>query len=137
MNIDFKDMMSMHVGPSMKAEQDHIMDSVEKLEANWPEDVEAVNDIQVGLQERLVKNWWNLADSLIVHFSDGIYTFHNTTKKTLGYPAWWLQMIGYGNDFFKVQWVEFSEVPPPLLLSSLPDALVKTRAVASSVFSSV
>merc|ERR1719498_246250 len=75
MNIDFKDMMSMHVGPSMKAEQDHIMDSVEKLEANWPEDVEAVNDIQVGLQERLVKNWWNLADSLIVHFSDGIYTF--------------------------------------------------------------
>lgn len=132
MNIDFKDMMSMHVSAAMRAEQQHIMDAVEAMEANWPEHAETVNEIQEGLQERLVKNWWNLADSLIVQFSDGIYTFENTTTKHLGYPAWWLQMIGYSNDFFKVQWVQPSIYPPSLLLSSLPAALQPAREAAAN-----
>merc|ERR1719498_1665234 len=60
MNLDFKDMMERHVGPTMKAEQQHIMDAIEVLEANWPENKEEVNKVQQGLQERLVRNWWNL-----------------------------------------------------------------------------
>merc|ERR1719498_583752 len=92
MNIDFKDMMSMHVGAAMKAEQQDIMVAIEQLEASWPAQKDAVNRVQEGLQERLVRNWWNLADSLNVHFNDGMYTYRNGTQKTLGYPAWWLQM---------------------------------------------
>merc|ERR1712039_862401 len=105
-------------------------------EDQWPAEQDAVNEAQTNMQNHVVANWWALADELVARFSDGIYTYGNTTKKGLGYPAWWLQMMGYNNDFFRVQWVEFSEFPPPLLLSSLPTALAKTRAVASTFLSS-
>lgn len=132
MNINFKAMMDMHVGPAMHAEQQHIMAAVEALEANWPEDKETVNEVQQGLQERLVQRWWKLADSLIWQFSDGMYTFANTTKKGVGYPAWWLQMIGYTDEFYKVQWVQSSKEPPSMLLPSLPAALQPARRFADN-----
>jgi len=130
-DMDFKDMMEMHVAPAMATQTSRIMESVEKLEARWPNHVDAVNDAQTELQDHLVKSWWQLADDLVAHFSDGVYHYKNTTVKQMGYPAWWLQMIGFTNDFFRVQWVQFSFSPPAMLLSSLPWSL---RTSASSNF---
>eukprot|EP00931_Biecheleriopsis_adriatica_P083404 TRINITY_DN56_c0_g1_i1.p1 TRINITY_DN56_c0_g1~~TRINITY_DN56_c0_g1_i1.p1 ORF type:complete len:638 (+),score=103.94 TRINITY_DN56_c0_g1_i1:78-1991(+) len=132
MNINFKDMMAMHVSPAMRAEQDRIFEAVSTMEAEWPQSKTVVNKVQKELQENLVKTWWALADDLIVHFSDGMYTHKNTTKTALGYPAWWLQMIGFDNDFFKVQWVKFSLLPPSILLPSLPAVLQPVKAASSS-----
>jgi len=136
MSIDWADMMAMHVGPAMREEQQRIMDAVQGLEADWPEDKEVVNRMQHGLHENLVKTWWALADELIARFSDGIYTHRNGTKKGIGYPGWWLQMIGFNDDFYRVQWVELSASPPALLLPSLPPALLRTASAAGGFLAS-
>merc|ERR1712048_517341 len=124
----------MHVGPAMQAEQQHIMSAVSAMEDEWPASKEALNQIQRELQEKLVQRWWNLAEDLIVHFSDGIYTHKNSTKEGLGYPAWWLQMIGFNNDFYKVQWVQHSNLPPAVLLPELPAALQPVLSSFGSFF---
>jgi hypothetical protein len=119
MMLNWESMMSITVGPALREEQDRILAAVTELEVQWPEDASAVNEFQQSIQERLVERWWRLADDLIARYSDATYTRQNTTKMSLGYQAWWLQMIGYNQDFYQVQWVQPSLLPPRLLWDSL------------------
>jgi len=138
MNINFEQMMQKHVGPTLAEEQKRIIEGVEALEANWPEDSHVVSEKQKQMQEQLLKSWWTLADDLVVHFSDGVYTRKNTTKAPLGYPAWWLQMIGFNNEFYKIQWNQYAALPPPLLLGDLvrPQFLASTGSAVVQSFDS-
>jgi dipeptidase len=47
------------------------------------------------MAQRTVDEWWNLSDRLIVKYSDG-YMSTPGTEKSLGYPAEWLDAVGYG-----------------------------------------
>merc|ERR1712232_1538142 len=89
------------------------------MEAEWPTDKDTLSKAQERLQSDVVERWWQLADELIARFSDGVYTHRNSSKSMLGYTAWWLQMIGYNQEFYKVQWVQHSMLPPPMLWSEL------------------
>lgn len=119
MMLDWGSMMGMSVGPAQQEEQDKILAAVSALEEQWPQDASAVSEFQRGIQEQLVQRWWLLADDLVARYSDAIYTRPNTTKLPLGYPAWWLQMIGFNQEFYQVQWVQPALLPPRLLWDSL------------------
>lgn len=138
MMLNWESMMSITVAPALQEEQNRILTAVAELEAKWPEDASVVNEFQKGIQENLVERWWQLSDDLIARYSDGIYTRQNTTKMPLGYPAWWLQMVGYNQEFYKAHWVQSSMMPPPLLWDSLswfriaaPTFLAATRDVVA------
>lgn len=120
MMLNWESMMSLSVGPAQQEEQDRILSAVAALESQWPADPSAVSDFQQGLQESLIERWWLLADHLVASYSDAIFTRQNTTKMGLGYPAWWLQMIGFNQGFYQAQWVQPSVMPPRLLWDSLP-----------------
>jgi len=131
MNLNYRDMSEVYVGPKVQDEQQRILAAVESLLSNWP-DTDALNAIQTQLQDDLVRRWWELGDVLVGAFNDGIHTSQNGTQKTYGYPAWWLQMIGWDNDaeWWRPQWVQWSSLPPLLLrakptidLIEMPDAL--------------
>jgi hypothetical protein len=120
MNINYRDMSEMYVGPRVHEEQQRILTVVESLEHDWP-DTDSLNMIQTQLQDDLVRRWWELGDILVAAFNDGIHTFENGTQQTYGYPAWWLQMIGFDNnaEWWRPQWVQWASFPPLLLQSTV------------------
>jgi hypothetical protein len=137
MNINYKDMMAMTVGPAQSAQQQHIFHRVETMEADWPKSIEGINDAQHTLQNKLVEDWWILADNVISQFSDGMFTARNGTRKSLGYAAWWLEMIGFNAEFTKVQWVRWAALPPISVWKYLPVALRSSPSIENSFLASV
>jgi dipeptidase len=131
MNLNYRDMKEQYVGPKVKDEQRQMIAVVESLEHDWPE-TDSLNAIQMQLQGDLVRRWWEFGDVLVAAFNDGVHTSENGTQKTYGYPAWWLQMIGFDNDaeWWRPQWVQWASLPPLLLqtkssieLSEMPSVL--------------
>merc|ERR1719188_2321902 len=122
MNINYANMFEKVVGPLREQEQKRILDAVGSMEKHGPANKEHLNRLQTDLQETLVSRWWSMSNDLIVLFNDGVYNHPHTLPDgttapvlTLGYPAWFLQMIGYTNEFYKAQWVQWSASAPPLL----------------------
>jgi len=115
MNFNYRDMSEQFVHPAVRREQQRVVDTVLRLEAGLLQSRAALNQAQTELQRGLVSEWWRLADELVAAFSDGLRHFPNTTGVRYGYPGWWLQMIGFNNDFYRVQWSTWAPNPPPLL----------------------
>merc|ERR1712127_168537 len=79
-------------------------------------------EVQTGIQRHVVTTWWALADKLVVRYNDMNFNFPEwapTTTGSVGYPAWWLEMIGFNNDNWKQTWVQFDADPPALLEKNL------------------
>ena len=57
--------------------------------------VEYLTDYCIKHTKEVINEWWKLADYLIVKYSDG---YINIPKlgEGVGYPAWWLEEVGYG-----------------------------------------
>jgi dipeptidase len=58
------------------------------LMTNWVN--KNMNDVYAG--------WWNFAFSLPGKYYDGYRIDENGKAVTLGYPTWWLEAVGFGND---------------------------------------
>ncbi|GAH57193.1 unnamed protein product, partial [marine sediment metagenome] len=43
---------------------------------------------------RVVSQWWDLADMLIAKYDDGYVNIPKTAEE-VGYPEWWLKEVGY------------------------------------------
>merc|ERR1712046_536577 len=95
---------------------------VEAIESNWAVEPD-LSAAQQRLQENVVRKWWALADEIVWRYNDGYYTYENTTKLHIGYPAWWLQMIGFDDSFIKPHWVKRTDSPPALLLRATSNLL--------------
>lgn len=133
MNINYRDMSEMYVAPQVREEQQRILAVVGSLESHgssWP-DTDSLNAIQTQLQDDLVQRWWELGDRLVAAFNDGSHVFANGTQKTYGYPAWWLQMIGFDNgaEWWRPQWVQWTSSPPLLLQSNVATGLLAMPSV--------
>jgi len=122
MNINYKAMSEDYVYPKVHEEQQRILDVVGATERNWPgtEEATTLNEVQTQLQAHLVRSWWNFGEQLIATFNDGMHTTQEGVVRSTGYPAWWLQMIGFDNDaeWWRPQWAQWAALPPPLLLRS-------------------
>merc|ERR1712139_376257 len=44
MNMNYKDMHNLTVGPAQRIEQQRILEAVDQMESEWPESVEVVNE---------------------------------------------------------------------------------------------
>lgn len=47
------------------------------------------------MAQRVVDDWWTLAEHLIVKYNDG-YISLGPNRRSPGYPKWWLDAVGYG-----------------------------------------
>mmetsp|Transcript_92023 Transcript_92023/g.205677 ORF Transcript_92023/g.205677 Transcript_92023/m.205677 type:complete len:693 (+) Transcript_92023:61-2139(+) len=77
-----------------------------------------LGDAQTQLQRNLTKSWWSFAEMLVVRYNDFYFNFGenaNTTIAPIGYPAFWLEMIGYDNTFYRPHWLRPAVAPPTLL----------------------
>jgi len=141
MNINYRDMSNEVVYPAVQREQLDIMKVVEDFEKKWPADREELSSTLTHIQDDLVKRWWQMADGLVSGFNDGSRNYPNGTKRRWGYPAWYLQMIGFNDDFYKVQWVTWAALPPMLLRGTVAGAATSASnflasAVNSAAFNS-
>jgi len=53
-----------------------------------------LNDYSYTIAQRVVDEWWNLSDYLIVKYNDGYINIPE--RKAVGYPKEWLEAVGYG-----------------------------------------
>jgi len=66
------------------------------LEASHPTN-EALATWQVGAQETVVSQWWELADFLVMAYNDNNFNAH-TVGGSIGYPVEFANMIGFNQD---------------------------------------
>ncbi len=45
--------------------------------------------------DRVVRSWWELAETLIVKYNDGYRVTPGRPEEKIGYPEWWLEKSGY------------------------------------------
>ena len=46
---------------------------------------------------RVLKEWWALADALVVKYDDGYINNPHDMAGLVGYPKWWRNQVGYSN----------------------------------------
>jgi dipeptidase len=132
MNINYQEMSQHHVYPMREAEQSRILQAVEAVEeTQLPSPQAVVEELQSKLQESVVQKWWELADQMVVGFSDGVFNAPSGDIQKIGYPAWWLQMIGFNERFYMPTWVKLAAYPPQLLVSSLTTSLFEYDATSA------
>jgi len=71
-------------------------------------------DWQLDVQQRVLSDWWRLADSLVVKWNDYERTADGTIGSAWAYPVEWSRMIGTTTDVHPI-WVQpaAEPVPPP------------------------
>lgn len=75
---------------------------------------------QTEVQRSVNEQWWELAAMLVIRYNDAHFNFPDhapTTQAAIGYPAFWLEMIGFNAKSYKPQWFEPAACSVPMLLS--------------------
>ena len=65
------------------------------------ESTQNVSNIQKYLIENALENvkaWWDLSDTLLLHYADGYCNSCGHGPRHLGYPAWWLNAVANGTS---------------------------------------
>eukprot|EP00929_Paragymnodinium_shiwhaense_P057516 TRINITY_DN2879_c0_g1_i4.p1 TRINITY_DN2879_c0_g1~~TRINITY_DN2879_c0_g1_i4.p1 ORF type:complete len:690 (-),score=152.97 TRINITY_DN2879_c0_g1_i4:192-2261(-) len=123
MELSYKNMSEGYVyplvqevqGKVMKDTEDAVSKSLSADAAGAKESAGVLAEAQTTIQRQVVTRWWDLANMLVVRYNDYAYNFPEhapTTQATIGYPAFWLEMIGYNQEFYKPKWVQPAAAPP-------------------------
>lgn len=115
MQLNYRAMSSDDVYPAIQEWQDKIDGQMEELTGAT---MEHVSTWQVELQEMIVESWWQLGDWLIMKYNDG-KTNWPKAGVSWGYPEWYAQMIGFGNDVRPI-WVQPAEAPAVVVPGYVP-----------------
>merc|ERR1740123_1017175 len=93
--------------------QDAIDDELEQMSGK-DLTVQEWGDWQWSLQQRILADWWRLADSLVVKWNDFERTADGKIGSAWSYPEDWSRMIGMTTDVHP-NWVQPASepVPPP------------------------
>jgi len=89
-------------------------------------------DRATELQRHVVREWWDLASTLIVRYNDQRYNFPPNAPKTsldLGVPASFLESVGFDMLSVYPRWTQPAAEPPRLLY---PDDLAVAKRAAKS-----
>ena len=106
----------------------------EKAENSPTKSADICRSVQVSIQERITRDWWELCDKLIVRYNDGFYNFPDISPESiwpLTYPIAWLQMIGLSDKFLypPQNWVS------PVLYASTQWLIIVAIAIPLSFIS--
>eukprot|EP00929_Paragymnodinium_shiwhaense_P074970 TRINITY_DN3833_c0_g1_i1.p1 TRINITY_DN3833_c0_g1~~TRINITY_DN3833_c0_g1_i1.p1 ORF type:complete len:696 (+),score=161.97 TRINITY_DN3833_c0_g1_i1:65-2152(+) len=112
MQLNYKGMMEQDVGPRQQKWQDVI--DKEREEKNVAAmTAEEVKAWQLGVQRRVVADWWTFSDQLVMKWNDMSHSHGEVTEGTYGYPADWAKMVGFTNSIHPL-WVKPAPRPEPL-----------------------
>lgn len=113
MQLNYK-AMRQDVYPAIEAWQDTIDEQRAAAEQLAPQDL---GKWQVSVQEDVVASWWKMADLLIMKYNDGRVNVPKVGAG-IGYPQWFADMVGFGNDIHPT-WVRATAEPPASVLHNL------------------
>jgi len=108
MQLNYRNMSLQYVFPLRDQLESAIETERLVLEARHPTPAE-MGTWQIGMQENVVNQWWDLADFLIMAYNDNNFNAH-TPGASIGYPVEFMNMIGFNQD---VHPVFVGRVEPP------------------------
>jgi len=123
MQLNYEGMSKEDVLPKIEAWQDRI-DAERPKTKQMTE--KQLSDWQLRVQEEVAASWWQLADLLVSKWNDMSRTAGNVTDRSLGYPEWFAQMIGYSQDVHPI-WVQPAAAPPSECPNFTPASVVLPR----------
>lgn len=91
---------------------------------------------QTRLQRQVVKTWWELAAKMVVRYNDMFFNFPErapTEVLSVGYPAFWLEMVGFNQESYRPTWMAPAARPPMLLNLQSNAALAALQPAPSAV----
>eukprot|EP00927_Polykrikos_kofoidii_P045121 TRINITY_DN38_c0_g1_i1.p1 TRINITY_DN38_c0_g1~~TRINITY_DN38_c0_g1_i1.p1 ORF type:complete len:715 (-),score=72.72 TRINITY_DN38_c0_g1_i1:158-2215(-) len=74
-----------------------------------------LGEAQFRTQRRVTEQWWALAEMLVVRYNDGFFNFGDAKQvkvDSIGYPAFWLEMVGYNQESYRPTWMKPTSMPP-------------------------
>jgi len=91
---------------------------------------------QTRLQRQVVKTWWELAAKMVVRYNDMFFNFPErapTEVLSVGYPAFWLEMVGFNQESYRPTWMAPAARPPMLLNLQSNAALAALQPAPNAV----
>jgi len=128
MDTSYKNMSETYVYPKVQQKQAEIALAARKAEEEADvQGADVLASAQFEMQRNLVAEWWEFAAMLVVRYNDKFFNWPEhapTTQAAIGYPAFWLEMIGYSKyPGYRPLWVEPTKAIPKLLLDSDKEAV--------------
>lgn len=114
MELSYNNMSKQYVYPKVRQVQNEVIDQAAAAVASGAD----LAKVSKGIQRRVVDEWWELAGMLVVRYNDGFFNFPESNPQTvgaIGYPPFWLEMIGYSNQNWAPTWVQNSCAVPTML----------------------
>merc|ERR1711953_555215 len=107
--------MSQHyVFPKVQQLQDDVLQKVQQGEVDIDRIASSnaaslLADLHTRIQARIVKEWWALAEMLVVRYNDQYFNFAPsapTEAIPISYPSFWLQMTGFNSQSYYPGWMK-------------------------------
>merc|ERR1712151_561391 len=107
MDLAYNNMSMTYVYPKMYALQDQVIAKASSAVAEAGKAGDAalsaaiLGNVQTEVQRNVTKEWWKLAEMLVVRYNDNHFNFPDnapTETASIGYPSFWLEMIGYNQE---------------------------------------
>lgn len=103
--LNFQRMCRVDIQPlqaALEAEQQRLLDEWDRLATSGDCSRQALTELATANAERILAQWWQLADRLIAKYSDGYInalpgTPQNQAPVPIGYPSTWLAVTDYRN----------------------------------------
>jgi hypothetical protein len=123
MEQSFRNMSKAYVHPmvqnlqaSVEAEATAAVRDAESMaEARGTTPLTELSASQTRIQRRVATTWWGLAEMLVVRYNDGYLNYPENDPESvvhIGYPAFWLEMIGFDQESYHVKWLQPSSAIP-------------------------
>jgi hypothetical protein len=138
MELSYKNMSEAYVYPHVQKLQHEVNERAQaaatKDAATRKEKAVALGLAQTELQRHITEEWWSFAEKLIVRYNDGFFNFGESSPQsidTIGYPAFWLEMVGYDQRSYIPTWFS-KNATPPALLPAVEKAILAPQAPGDS-----
>ncbi|CAE7024765.1 unnamed protein product [Symbiodinium natans] len=143
MEVSYQNMSEQYVYPAVQSTQLRVVRETEEAlhRADKMKAASAAKHLaehQSKIQRNVTEEWWALAEMLVVRYNDMFYNYPPETPHqvgSIGYPAFWLEMIGFNQEFYRQSFPRASELAPPAL--QLVTAVATPRQLVSQIRSQV
>mmetsp|Transcript_42514 Transcript_42514/g.99099 ORF Transcript_42514/g.99099 Transcript_42514/m.99099 type:complete len:679 (-) Transcript_42514:75-2111(-) len=131
MELSYQNMSEQYVYSAVQKTQKRIVqetgNALQKVDgSSAPAAAKILGEEMSKLQRNVTEEWWALADMLVVRYNDMFFNYAEnspTQVGDIGYPAFWLEMIGFNQEFYRPHWLTVSWEPPSILPAYIKEQL--------------